>query len=72
VAGYEVALNYNGVAFALLPRAESEVKGHAKFQLLSANDAEARANPCRKLVVQRGGHWVLGKHGLEELEKLVY
>lgn len=72
VAGYEVALNYNGVAFALLPRAESEVKGHAKFQLLSVNDAEARANPCRKLVVQRGGHWVLGKHGLEELEKLAY
>jgi murein DD-endopeptidase MepM/ murein hydrolase activator NlpD len=32
VAGYEIALNYNGVAFALLPRAESEIKGRAKIQ----------------------------------------
>ena len=31
MAGYEVALNYNGVAFALLPRAASEIKGAAKF-----------------------------------------
>ena len=72
VAGYEIALNYNGVAFALMPRAESEIKSRARFQLLSVNDAEAKANPCRRLVVERGGHWVLGNHGLEELEKLVY
>lgn len=71
VAGYEIALNYNGVAFALLPRAESEMKSRARFQLLEVNDAEARANSCRKLVIERGGHWVLGPHGLEELEKLV-
>ncbi len=72
VAGYEIALNYNGVAFALMPRAESEIKSRARFQLLGVNEGEARANACRRLVVQRGGHWVLGKHGLEELEKLVY
>jgi murein DD-endopeptidase MepM/ murein hydrolase activator NlpD len=71
VAGYEIALNYNGVAFALMPRAESEIKGRAKFQLLSVNEAEARANPCRKLVVQRGGRWQLGDNGLRELELLV-
>jgi murein DD-endopeptidase MepM/ murein hydrolase activator NlpD len=72
VAGYEIALNYNGVAFALLPRAESEMKSRAKFQLLSVNEAEEKANPCRKLVVKRGGQWVLGNYGLEELEKLTY
>ena len=72
VAGYEIALNYNGVAFALMPRAASEIRGHARFQLLSVNEGEARANACRKLVVQHGGGWVLGKHGIEELEKLVY
>ena len=72
VAGYEIALNYNAVAFALMPRADSEIKGRAKFQLLSVNEAEERANPCRKLVVKRGGHWVLGSHGIEELEKLTY
>jgi len=72
VAGYEIALNYNGVAFALMPRAASEIKGQAKFQLLSVNETEARANSCRKLVVQRGGHWELGNEGLRELELLTY
>lgn len=72
VAGYEVALNYNGVAFALLPRAASEIKGRGTIQLLSVNAAEAQANPCRKLVVERGGRWELGKNGIDEIEKLVY
>jgi len=71
VAGYEVALNYNGVAFALMPRAASEIKGASKFQLLSVNEPEYRAHPCRKLVAQRGGHWELTDHGLRELELLV-
>src|SRR5271154_609312 len=52
IAGYEIALNYNGVAFALMPRAESEIKSQAKFQLLSVNEAEEKANSCRRLVVQ--------------------
>jgi murein DD-endopeptidase MepM/ murein hydrolase activator NlpD len=71
VAGYEVALNYNGVAFALLPRAASEIKGAARFQLLSVNEQEYRAHPCRKLVVQHGGHWQLTDKGQRELELLV-
>jgi len=72
VAGYEIALNYNGVAFALMPRAASEIKGTAKFQLLSVNEAEQKANPCRKLVVQRGSRWQLTDKGQRELEMLVY
>ncbi len=72
VAGYEVALNFNGVAFALMPRAASEIKGAAKFQLLSVNEAEEAANHCRKLVVKRGGRWQLGNEGLRELELLTY
>jgi murein DD-endopeptidase MepM/ murein hydrolase activator NlpD len=72
VAGYEVALNYNGVAFALMPRAASEIKGGAKFQLLSVNEAVESANHCRKLVVKRGGRWQLGNEGLRELELLTY
>jgi murein DD-endopeptidase MepM/ murein hydrolase activator NlpD len=71
VAGYEVALNYNGVAFALLPRAASEIKGAAKFQLLSVNESEYRAHPCRRLVAQRGGRWQLTDKGQRELELLV-
>jgi murein DD-endopeptidase MepM/ murein hydrolase activator NlpD len=31
IAAYEIALNFNGVAFELIPRAASEIKGKAKF-----------------------------------------
>jgi murein DD-endopeptidase MepM/ murein hydrolase activator NlpD len=72
VAGYEISLNYNAVAFALMPRAASEIKGTAKYQLLSVNDAEYRAHPCRKLVVQSGSRWQLTDKGQRELEMLTY
>lgn len=72
VAGYEIALNFNGVAFVLMPRAESEIKSRAKFQLLSVNEAEQKANPCRKLVVKRGSRWQLTDIGTRELELLTY
>jgi murein DD-endopeptidase MepM/ murein hydrolase activator NlpD len=72
VAGYEIAFNFNAVPFALMPRAASEVKGSAKFQLLSVNEAEYRKNPCRHLVVQRGERWMLANEGLRALELLTY
>ncbi|HXI72999.1 MAG TPA: M23 family metallopeptidase [Verrucomicrobiae bacterium] len=72
VAGYELVLNYNGVPFALLPRAASEIKGSAKFQLLSVNEAVEKANHCRKLVVKRGGRWQLADAGLRELDLLTF
>jgi peptidoglycan LD-endopeptidase LytH len=72
IVGYEVTLNYNGVAFALMPRAASEIKGNAKFQLLSVNEAEQRANPCRHFVAKRGSRWQLTDTGLKELELLTY
>jgi len=72
VAGYEIALNYNGVAFALMPRAASEIKGSARFQLLSVNEQEEAAHHCRKLVVQRGGRWQLTNNGLHEVGLLTY
>jgi peptidoglycan LD-endopeptidase LytH len=72
VAGYEVVLNYNGVAFALMPRAASEIHGSSRFELLSVNEAEERANSCRHLVVRRNGRWQLTDTGLRELELLTY
>ena len=72
IAGYEIAFNYNCVAFALMPRAASEIKSNAKFQLLSVNEAVQRANPCRRLVVKRGSHWQLTDKGVRELELLTY
>jgi murein DD-endopeptidase MepM/ murein hydrolase activator NlpD len=72
IAGYEIALNYNAVPFALMPRAASEIKGAGKFQLLSVNEQEYHAHPCRRLVVQHGSRWVLTEKGLRELEMITY
>lgn len=72
IAGYEIALNFNGVAFELIPRTASEIKGKAKFQLISVNEAEYARNPGRRLVVKRGSRWELTSHGLNLLELLTY
>ena len=72
VAGYELALNFNGVAFELIPRAASEIKGNARFQLLSVNEAEYQKNPARRLVAKRGARWELTSHGLTQLEMYAY
>jgi len=72
VAGYEIALNFNGVPIELLPRAESEIKSKSRIQLLSVNEAEKRANPGRRLVTEHGSGWKLTPHGEDLLELLIY
>ncbi|MCX6925169.1 MAG: hypothetical protein NT154_18445, partial [Verrucomicrobia bacterium] len=72
VAGYEIALNFNGVPFEIIPRAATEIKGKAKFQLLSVNEAEYHRNPGRRLVVKRGNRWELSSHGMNLLGMLTY
>jgi murein DD-endopeptidase MepM/ murein hydrolase activator NlpD len=72
IAGYEIALDFNAVAFELIPRAASEIKGKAKFQLLSVNEAEYHKNPARRLVAKSGRRWELTSHGLNALELLTY
>jgi hypothetical protein len=72
IAGYEMALNFNAVAFELVPRAASEIKGQTKFQLLSVNETEQHRNRCRHLVTQSGGRWKFTSHGLTALELLTY
>jgi murein DD-endopeptidase MepM/ murein hydrolase activator NlpD len=72
IAGYEIALNYNAVPFALMPRAASEIKGAGKIQLLAVNAAEYRAHPCRRLVIQHGSQWQLTDKGIRELQMLTY
>src|SRR5256885_152389 len=57
VAGYELALTFNGVPFDLTPRAASEIKSKSRFQLLSVNEAEEHKDPCRRLLLKRGNHW---------------
>jgi len=72
IAGYELALNFNGLPFELIPRAASEIKGKAKFQLLSVNAAEYQKSPCRRLVAKRGTRWELANNGLHLLNLLTY
>ena len=72
VAGYEIALNFNGIPIELTPRSPSQIKGKAKFQIVSVNEAEQQKNPCRRLVTKRGSHWELAPHGINLLELLTY
>jgi murein DD-endopeptidase MepM/ murein hydrolase activator NlpD len=79
VAGYEIALNYNGVPFELIPRAASEInagkvggKGKRTYQLLSVNEAEYHKSPCRRLIRQKGSHWELATRGINLLDLLTY
>lgn len=73
IAGYELALNFNGLPIELVPRAASEVKAKSKFLLLSVNATEQAQHPCRKLVSKdKTGRWQLAPHGLQLLELLAY
>jgi murein DD-endopeptidase MepM/ murein hydrolase activator NlpD len=69
-AGYEIALDFNGLPFELIPRTAVQCKGAGKYQLLSVNEAEYTRNPCRKLVMRKGSHWELAGKGLSLLDLL--
>jgi len=74
IVGYEIALNFNGVPFEMIPRTASEikVKGSYRFILLSVNEAEQAKNPGRRLVAKTGKRWQLTGHGTELLDLLTY
>lgn len=72
IAGYELALNFNGVPFEVTPRAASEIKGKSKYQLLSVNEAEHKKNPCGRLVTQKGARWQLTNRAIDLLDLLTY
>jgi len=72
IAGYEIALNFSGLPYQLIPRLNSEAKHLGQLTLLSVNAAEQSKNPCRRLVEQKNGQWVLGRNGLALLELLTF
>ncbi len=72
VAGYEIALSYNGLPIQLTPRSAADFRGHAAFYLLSVNVVEQKKNPCRKLVAPKGKGWELTSSGQKLLELLTY
>jgi hypothetical protein len=71
ISGYELSLNYNGVPFELTPRAAGEVRGDAKWQLLSVNQPEFERAGCRKLVFKKGSKWILTAAGENLLSLLI-
>ena len=71
-AGYEVALNYVGLPYELIPRAASEIPTKSEFVLLSVNEEERKKHPCRKLVVQRLGRWDLTNAGQHLIDLLTF
>ena len=72
VAGYELALNFIGIPFEVIPRAASELRGTARYQLLSVNETEQKRRGCRKLVLRRGQRWELAPNGLRLLNLLTH
>jgi len=73
IAGYELALNFNGLPFEIIPRAASEIRSKSKFFLLSVNAAEQKSRPCRRLVAKdKSGRWQLDTRGRQLLELLTF
>lgn len=72
VAGYEIAFDYNGLPFLLIPRAKSEIGEGPKVKLLSVNEREQSSKPCRKLLTKRSGKWELGTTGTQLVDLLLY
>jgi len=72
IAGYELALAYNGLPVQAIPRSAAELKGKSQRQLLSVDGTEQKAHPCGKLVALRNGHWELAPRGQRLLDLLTY
>jgi hypothetical protein len=72
IAGYELALTFDGIPFELIPRSSAEIKGKERVLLLSVNQAEHDKNPCGHLVQKTGHGWELSNHGTELLDLLIY
>ncbi len=72
VAGYELALTFNGVPVRVTPRAASELKGITRMKLLAVDAAEHSRRPCGKLVFKRGQLWTLLPRGEELVDLLTY
>jgi murein DD-endopeptidase MepM/ murein hydrolase activator NlpD len=72
IAGFEVAFNYAGLPYQLIPRARSEVVSPRTVRLLSVNETEANRHSCRRLLTRKTGRWELTGRGTKLIDLLVY
>jgi hypothetical protein len=72
IAGFEVALDYAGLPFLMIPKSRAEIGTGPEFEVKSVNEEEEAAHPCRKLLVKRGGQWQLTATGAQLLDLLAW
>lgn len=72
IAGYELVFNYNGVAYEMIPRAESELPSNDRIHLVSVVESEYQLRPCRKLVTRQGSQWKLTAAGNRLVDLLLH
>ena len=65
IVGYEVSFNFSGVAMQLTPKVEGEMQNRQAVSVLSVNEQELTAKPCRGMLVRRSGKWELTQTGLD-------
>jgi len=72
VAGWEIAVTFNGTPIRLTPRSEAELRSKAPFSVTGVNEAELAKHPCGKLLKKSGSSWQLTRTGELHFDKLVY
>lgn len=72
IAGYELALGFNGLPVRLIPRAASEMNGAAEVRVSLVNRARATSNPCGHLVAFKGSQWVLLPSGANLISLITF
>lgn len=71
-AGYEIVISYAGAPMKLIPRTAEEMQSKTRVHLLSVNEPVEQKNPCRKLVIKRGGRWELANNGQRLIDLLLF
>ena len=72
VAAWEIAVTFNGTPIRLTPKAASELKSKATYNVTYVDEGLLAKNPCGKLLKKSGGSWVLTNTGEQHFGKLVY
>jgi peptidoglycan LD-endopeptidase LytH len=72
IAGWEIAVTFNGTPIRLTPRSEAELKSKAQFSVTAVNEAELAKFPCGKLLKKSGSSWQLTHTGELHFDKLVF
>ena len=72
VAAYEIAFDFNGLPFQLVPRSPQEVDSTQKIKLLSVNEEQQRLRGCRHWIAKKQGAWTLTAKGRQWIEQLTF